>query len=50
MQDIEYLKSMYPSGIKILQGYVSEACDRLDYKNSPMYDEYPDQDVYKRQV
>ena len=42
MQDIEYLKSMYPSGIKILQGYVSEACDRLDYKNSPMYDEYPD--------
>ena len=42
MQDIEYLKSMYPSGIKILQEYVSEACDRLDYKNSPMYDEYPD--------
>ena len=42
MQDIEYLKSMYPSGIKILHGYVSEACDRLDYKNSPMYDEYPD--------
>ena len=35
MQDIEYLKSMYPSGIRILQGYVAEACDRLDYKNSP---------------
>ena len=38
MKDIEYLKSMYPSGIRILQGYVAEACDRLDYKNSPMYD------------
>ena len=48
MQDIEYLKSMYPSGIKILQGYVSEACDRLDYKNSPMYDEYPDQLMVNR--
>ena len=42
MQDIEYLKSMYPAGIKMLQEYVSEACDRLDYDNSPMYDEFPD--------
>ena len=36
MQDIEYLKSMYPSGIRILQGYVGRSSDRLDYKNSPM--------------
>ena len=50
MQDIEYLKSMYPSGIKILQGYVSEACDRLDYKNSPMYDEYPDREFLYREL
>ena len=48
MQDIEYLKSMYPSGIRILQGYVAEACDRLDYKNSPMYDEYPDHIMINR--
>ena len=48
MQDIEYLKSMYPSGIKILQEYVSEACDRLDYKNSPMYDDFPDQLMVNR--
>ena len=48
MQDIEYLKSMYPSGIRILQGYVAEACDRLDYKNSPMYDEYPDHMMINR--
>lgn len=43
MRDIEYLKSMYPSGVKVLQTYVSEACDRMEYKNSPMYDEFPDQ-------
>ena len=42
MQDIEYLMSMYPSGVKKLQRYVSEACDRMEYKNSPMYDEFPD--------
>ncbi|MGN0331555.1 MAG: hypothetical protein ACI4D9_00770 [Lachnospiraceae bacterium] len=42
MQDIEYLKSMYPGGAKIIQEYVMEACDRLDYDSSPMYDEYPD--------
>ena len=41
MREIEYLKSMYPPGIKMLQNYVSEACDRMDYQNSPMYDEYP---------
>ena len=34
--------SMYPSGVKKLQRYVSEACDRMEYKNSPMYDEFPD--------
>ena len=48
MQDIEYLKSMYPSGMKMLQSYVSEACDRLDYYNSPMYDEFPDNLVVNR--
>lgn len=48
MQDIEYLKSMYPAGIKMLQEYVSEACDRLDYDNSPMYDEFPDHMMVNR--
>ena len=43
MRDIEYMMSMYPPGVKMLQRYVSEACDRLEYKNSPMYDQYPDQ-------
>ena len=48
MQDIEYLKSMYPNGVKMLQEYVSEACDRMDYANSPMYDEFPDQLMVNR--
>lgn len=43
MKDIEYLMSMYPSGVKLLQRYVSEACDRMEYKNSPIFDEFPDQ-------
>ncbi len=42
MQDVEYLKSMYPRGIRTLQNYVSEACDYFEYKNSPMYDQCPD--------
>lgn len=27
----------------MIQSYVSEACDRMDYQNSPMYDEWPEQ-------
>ncbi len=39
---------MYPAGVKLLQKYVSEACDRLEYKNSPIFDEYPDQVAVSR--
>lgn len=42
MKDIEYMMSLYPSGIKMIYGYVADACDRMEYRNSPMYDEYPD--------
>ena len=48
MKDIEYLMDMYPAGVKLLQKYVSEACDRLEYKNSPIFDEYPDQVAVSR--
>ncbi len=40
--DLEYLQGMYPGHIKRLQEYVISACDHLDYKDSPMYDEFPD--------
>ena len=34
---MENFKSMYPREIRMIQSYVSEACDRMDYQNSPMY-------------
>lgn len=41
-QDMEYLKSMYPGLVKQILPYIEEACDRLEYQCSMMYDEYPD--------
>ena len=40
---MENFKSMYPREIRVIQSYVSEVCDRMDYQNSPMYDEWPEQ-------
>lgn len=41
-RDLEYLQQMYPKDAKRMQKKVEEACDRLDYDGSMMYDEYPD--------
>jgi len=41
-RDIEYLRSMYPDIPKRLLPYVEEECDRMEYANSMMYDQYPD--------
>lgn len=40
--DFEYLKSMYPDLPKRLLPYVEEECDRMEYENSMIYDQYPD--------
>lgn len=40
--DFEYLKSMYPDLPKRLLPYVEEECDRMEYENSMVYDQYPD--------
>ena len=40
--DFEYMKSLYPEIPKKLLPYVEEECDRMEYANSMMYDEYPD--------
>ena len=40
--DLEYLKSMYPDIPKRLLPYVEEDCDRMEYENSMVYDQYPD--------
>ena len=41
-RDFEYMKSMYPALVKRILPYVEEECDRMDYKYSMLYDEYPD--------
>lgn len=41
-RDMEYLQQMYPTDAKRMQRKVTEACDRMDYEGSMMYDEYPD--------
>ena len=43
--ELEYFRSLYPMRARTLQSYVDEACDKMEYKFSPMYDEYPDQMV-----
>lgn len=41
-RDYEYVQSMYPELAKRMLPYVEEACDRYEYEESMMYDEYPD--------
>lgn len=40
--DILYFKALYPDGITSIYSAVSDACDRLEYDKSFMYDEFPD--------
>lgn len=40
--DIEYLRSMYPDLPKRILPYIEEECDRMEYENSMVYDQYPD--------
>jgi hypothetical protein len=41
-RDLQYLMQMYPADAKKLQKKVEQACDKLEYEGSMMYDEYPD--------
>lgn len=41
-RDMEYMKSMYPDIPKKILPYVEEECERSEYENSMIYDEYPD--------
>lgn len=40
--ELEYWRGMYPERVKKVQQCVDEACDKMDYDGSMMYDEYPD--------
>ena len=40
--DRKLMESYYPQKAALLQAVVTDACDRLDYEGSFIYDEYPD--------
>lgn len=48
LQDLDYLKRMYPDVVKEYMVQVSEMLDKLDYEGSMIYDEYPDYYQLKR--
>lgn len=48
LRDFEYFRSMYPMHLKTLQLHVEKACDEMDYKGSPIYDEYPDRVIMEQ--
>jgi len=41
-RDIEYLRSLYPEIAKRILPYIEEECDKMEYRFSMMYDDYPD--------
>lgn len=47
-EEISYFRSMYPVRTVRLQNLVEEACDKMEYDNSMMYDECPDFTMVKK--
>ncbi len=41
-KDILYSKQLYPKAVKRIQAEIEEECDKLEYKDSYMFDEAPD--------
>ena len=48
LQDLDYLKRMYPDIVHGYMDQVSMMLDKLDYQGSMIYDEYPDYYQLKR--
>lgn len=46
--DMERLKNLYPNVAKEVQTVVEDECDKLEYDGSVMFDEYPDQLMFRR--
>lgn len=42
MQDFDYLQQMYPQQVKKYQKMISDILDKIDYRDSLIYDDYPD--------
>lgn len=41
-KDREYMKGIFPQRAKEIQEKIEDACDKLEYEGSMMFDEYPD--------
>lgn len=46
-EDFKYMRSMYMPMSMEIEAYVSEACDKLEYEGSVMFDEYPDKQALR---
>ena len=49
-RDMEYMKRMYPELNQRIQKHIEYECDRMDYNGSPMYNEYPDQEMIEQMI
>jgi hypothetical protein len=41
-KDMDRMKELYPHSVRRIVEQVEEACDRMEYEGSLMFDEYPD--------
>ena len=49
-QELRRFRANYPENAALIQNYVEDACDRMDYEGSRMYDEYPDRYMLKKKL
>ena len=49
-RDKRRFQELYPSLARQIQPLVEEACDRMEYEGSLMFDEYPDKLLIRRMV
>ena len=47
-RDDRLLKELYPETAKKVLPYIEEACDRMEYNGSRMYDQFPDRQMMRR--
>lgn len=49
-RDLMKLQSMFPKNAQLVQPLVEDACDRMEYDGSLMFDEYPDKLQMERMI
>jgi len=46
--DFTYLKNLYPQIARSILPCIEEEADKMEYEGSPMFDEYPDKEYFRR--